>query len=132
MNWEPVPVDVLPPVLPLPVLPLPLSSPVLVLLPVVLLLVSDVDPDPEDELLLAPVEVEVMPPVKPIACAALSLGVPEPNPQPPSRDKAMMAPAHFPVLKAQQPDAQSASLVHWPVMNWAPLPLPTLAAPGAD
>lgn len=42
-----------------------------------------------------------------------------------------MAPAHLPVLKAQHPEAQSASLVHWPVMNWAPLPLPTFAAPGA-
>ena len=42
----------------------------------------------------------------------------------------MMAPAHLPVLKPQQPDAQSASLVHWPVMNCEPLALPTFCEPG--
>lgn len=31
-----------------------------------------------------------------------------------------MAPAHLPDLKPQQPDAQSASELHWPVMNWVP------------
>jgi hypothetical protein len=29
----------------------------------------------------------------------------------------------------QQPDAQSAALKHWPVMNWAPEPVPTLWLP---
>jgi hypothetical protein len=124
MNWEPVPVDVEVLPLPLPVLPLPLLSLVLVLL--FELLVSELDPD---EL---PVELELIPPVNPIALAASSFGVPDPNPQPPSRDNAMMAPAHLPVLNAQQPDAQSASLVHWPVMNWAPLPRPTFWEPGMD
>jgi hypothetical protein len=61
----------------------------------------------------------VIPPVKPMAWAALSLGVP-PKPQPPSRWSAMMAPAHFPVLKPQQPEAQAESLVQGPVMNCVP------------
>lgn len=43
-----------------------------------------------------------------------------PNPQPPSRSRAMTGPAHLPVLKPQQPDAQSASLVQGPVMNCVP------------
>ena len=42
------------------------------------------------------------------------------NPQPPSRSRAMTGPAHLPVLKPQQPDAQSASLVQGPVMNCVP------------
>jgi hypothetical protein len=62
----------------------------------------------------------VMPPVKPRARPALSLGVPEPKPQPPSRWRAMMAPAHLPVVKPQQPEAQAASLVQAPVMNCVP------------
>jgi hypothetical protein len=41
----------------------------------------------------------------------------------------MTAPAQSPVLKPQQPEAQSASLKHWPVMNCFPAPLPTLADP---
>ena len=52
--------------------------------------------------------------------AALSLGWASPNPHPPSRSCATIAPAHLPVLKPQQPDAQSASLVQGPVMNWLP------------
>jgi hypothetical protein len=31
-----------------------------------------------------------------------------------------MGAAHFPDLKAQQPEAHAASEVHAPVMNWAP------------
>ena len=70
------------------------------------------------------------PPVN--ALAAVSLGVVSPNPHPPSLVCAMIAPAHLPVLKPQQPDAQSASLKHWPVMNCEALPLPTFAAPGIE
>src|SRR2546429_3166 len=47
-----------------------------------------------------------------------------PNPQPPSRSWATMAPAHLPVWKPQQPEAQSASLVQGPVINCFPAPLP--------
>ena len=54
--------------------------------------------------------------------AALSLGWALPKPQPPSRVWAMMAPAHLPVLKSQQPEAQSASLSQGPVMNCVPVP----------
>jgi len=68
----------------------------------------------------------VEPPVK--ATAALSLGVLSPKPQPPSRSWATTAPAHFPLLKPQQPDAQSASLVHAPVMNCVPVPWETTRA----
>jgi hypothetical protein len=56
------------------------------------------------------------------ACAALSLGEASPKPHPPSRSSAMMAPPHLPVLKPQQPEAQSASDVQTPVMNWVPVP----------
>ncbi|PIL32762.1 hypothetical protein GSI_04877 [Ganoderma sinense ZZ0214-1] len=52
--------------------------------------------------------------------AALSLGCASPNPHPPSRSCAIIAPAHFPLLKPQHPEAQSASLLHGPVMNWVP------------
>ena len=48
-------------------------------------------------------------------CAAMSLGWASPNPQPPSRSCAMTGPAHLPLLKPQQLDAQSASLWHGPV-----------------
>ena len=50
----------------------------------------------------------------------MSLGWASPWPQPPSRVWAMTGPAHRPLLKPQQPDAQSASLEHGPVMNWVP------------
>jgi hypothetical protein len=33
----------------------------------------------------------------------------------------MTAPAHLPVLKAQQSETQSKSFEHGPVMNWLPL-----------
>jgi hypothetical protein len=56
------------------------------------------------------------------ARAASSLGCESPNPQPPSRSWATIGPAHLPVLKPQQPEAQSASLVHGPVMNCVPRP----------
>ena len=52
--------------------------------------------------------------------AALLLGCGLPNPHPPSRSWAMTGPAHLPVLKPQQPEAQSASLVQGPVMNCVP------------
>jgi hypothetical protein len=52
--------------------------------------------------------------------AALSLGCALPNPQPPSTSWAKTGPAHLPVLKPQQPEAQSASLVQGPVMNCVP------------
>jgi hypothetical protein len=54
------------------------------------------------------------------ARAALLLGCALPNPQPPSISWAMIGPAHLPVLKPQQPSAQSASLVQGPVMNCVP------------
>jgi hypothetical protein len=57
---------------------------------------------------------------KPSATAALSLGSALPKPQPPSISWAITGPAHLPVLKPQQPSAQSASLVHGPVMNCVP------------
>ena len=79
--------------------------------------------DPEDEPDELPLEEPVgAAPVKPRATAASSLGDESPNPQPPSRSCATTAPAHLPLLKPQQPDAQSASLVHTPVMNCVPLP----------
>jgi hypothetical protein len=45
---------------------------------------------------------------------------------------ATAGPEHCPApfRPAQHPDAQSALLKHWPVMNWLPSPLPTFAAPG--
>ncbi len=52
--------------------------------------------------------------------AASSLGWASPNPQPPSRSWATIAPAHLPDLNPQQPEAQSASLVQGPVINWLP------------
>lgn len=58
--------------------------------------------------------------VLPRARAALLFGVASPKPQPPSRCWAITAPAQRPVLKPQQPLAQSASLVQAPVMNWVP------------
>jgi hypothetical protein len=44
----------------------------------------------------------------------------------------MTAPAHLPVVKAQQPEAQSPSEPHAPVMNWVPgaLPEPPAGAAG--
>lgn len=54
------------------------------------------------------------------ACSARLFGASSPNPQPPSLVCAITAPAHFPVLNAQQSDSQSASLVQGPVMNWVP------------
>ena len=51
---------------------------------------------------------------------------------PPSLVCAIIAPAHFPVLNPQHPEAQSASLKHWPVMNCEALALPTLAEPGIE
>lgn len=33
---------------------------------------------------------------------------------------------------AQQVDAQSAELSHWPPMNWMPWPLPTFLAPAGS
>ena len=54
----------------------------------------------------------------------MSLGWASPWPQPPSRVWAMTGPAHRPLLKPQQPDAQSASLEQLPVMNWVPGGLP--------
>jgi hypothetical protein len=52
---------------------------------------------------------------------------------PPSRSCATIAPAHLPELKPQQPLAQSASLVHAPVMNWVPVPtLPLDPDAGAE
>ncbi len=107
-------------------MPLPAPEPddvLLVLLPelevsVEALLMPDVEP--ELPLLDEPVGAG---PVKPSATAALSLGEVSPKPQPPSRSCAIIAPAHFPDLKPQQPDAQSASLVQAPVMNWVPAPV---------
>ena len=64
--------------------------------------------------------------------AALSLGWASPNPHPPSRSCAIIAPAHFPLLKPQQPDAQSASLLHGPVMNWVPGAVEGAGVVGAD
>ena len=58
------------------------------------------------------------PPVR--AFAALALGWASPKPQPPSLCWATTGPAHFPLLKPQQADAQSASEVQAPVMNWVP------------
>lgn len=40
-----------------------------------------------------------------------------------------MGPAHSPVLKPQQLSAQSASLLHGPVMNCVPVALSALAVP---
>jgi hypothetical protein len=60
------------------------------------------------------------PPVK--ARAASSLGWALPKPQPPSRSCATTGPAHLPELKPQQAEAQSASLLHAPVMNCVPWP----------
>lgn len=59
-------------------------------------------------------------PVNPSATAAVSFGSASPCPQPPSRSCATIAPAHFPELKPQQPDAQSASFAQTPVMNCVP------------
>jgi len=72
---------------------------------------------------LTPFEGDVIPPLKPSFLAALSLGLLFPNPHPPSRCRAMIAPAHLPVLKPQQPEAQSESALHGPVMNWVPAAL---------
>jgi hypothetical protein len=58
------------------------------------------------------------------ATAALLFGAALPNPQPPSRVCAMMAPAQSPDLNPQQPEAQSASLAHAPVMNCLAAALP--------
>jgi hypothetical protein len=44
----------------------------------------------------------------------------------------MTGPAHLPLLKPQQPEAQSASLLQGPVMNWAPLPEPVLELPDEE
>jgi hypothetical protein len=52
--------------------------------------------------------------------AALPLDLGSPNPQPPSRSSAIIAPAHFPVLKPQHSDLQSTSPVQTPVMNCDP------------
>lgn len=62
--------------------------------------------------------------------AALSLGCAFPNPHPPSTSWATIAPAHLPVLKPQQPEAQSASLLQGPVINCVPVPtLPLFELP---
>jgi hypothetical protein len=42
------------------------------------------------------------------------------KPQPAPRSRATSLAAHRPVSEAQQPSAQSASLVQGPVMNWVP------------
>jgi len=76
---------------------------------------------------LTPFEGEVIPPLKPSFWAALSFGF-APKPQPPSRCKAMIAPAHLPVLKPQQPEAQSESALQGPVMNWVPDALASVVA----
>jgi hypothetical protein len=52
--------------------------------------------------------------------AAMEFGAAAPKPHPPSRSWAIMGPAHLPELKPQQLEAQSASLVQTPVMNWVP------------
>ena len=117
-----------------------MQGPVINWVPVPTLVVEpddDEPPEPDDDVpelaLLAPDEApEVLPldepvgagPVNPRATAALSLGTLLPCPHPPSRSCATMAPAHLPELNPQQPEAQSASLLHGPVMNWAALPLP--------
>lgn len=62
-------------------------------------------------------EVEIAPEMTSEVCDSCCS---PPNPQPPSRSRAMTGPAHLPVLKPQQPDAQSASLVQGPVMNCVP------------
>ena len=54
------------------------------------------------------------------ASAAILFGVALPWPQPPSRVWAITGPAHKPLLKPQQEDAQSASELHGPVMNCVP------------
>lgn len=54
-------------------------------------------------------------------------GCASPNPQPPSLSCAMIGPAHFPLLNPQQLSAQSASLVHGPVMNCVPAAAAELA-----
>src|SRR2546421_658713 len=54
----------------------------------------------------------------------MSVGCSLPNPQPPSRFWAMMAPAHLPDLKQQQPEAQSASLAPAPEIYSLPAPFP--------
>ena len=41
-------------------------------------------------------------------------------------------PEQMPEGPAQQPDAQSAALRHWPPMNWPPAPLPTFLAPAGS
>jgi len=67
-------------------------------------------------------------PSKPNALAAVSFGSASPNPQPPSRSWAMIAPAQSAEWKPQHPEAQSASEEQRPVMNCLPCPLP--ARPG--
>lgn len=66
------------------------------------------------------VAVAVLPPVN--ASAAFAFGVALPCPHPLSRSWATTGPAHRPELKPQQPDAQSESEVHGPVMNCVPFP----------
>ena len=102
------------------------QAPVMNCVPAPVELVPD-EEDEEDELLVSPLEVplllevpEAPAPVEPRATAASSFGEESPNPQPPSRSWAMTAPAHLPELKPQHPEAQSASLVQAPVMNWVP------------
>lgn len=55
------------------------------------------------------------------------------NPQPvfPFSSATALA-EHAPLGPAQQPDAQSASERHWPVMNCEPFPLPTFSEPAAS
>ena len=57
----------------------------------------------------------------------------EPKPQPvfPAWVEAP-GPEQIPVGLAQHPLPQSASLRHWPVINWRPAPLPTFATPAGS
>lgn len=52
--------------------------------------------------------------------AARLLGPGPPEPQPPSRDWAMTAPAHLPEFLPQQTEKQSESSPQAPVINWVP------------
>ena len=57
----------------------------------------------------------LLPPFK-----ALLFGCALPKPQPSPRSLATKGAAHLPDVKPQQPDAQAASEVQAPVMNWVP------------
>lgn len=65
--------------------------------------------------------------------AAAGAAAPPPKPQPvfPACVEAP-GPEQMPVGLAQHPLPQSASLRHWPPMNWAPCPLPTFLAPAGS